>query len=96
MAGVHPSLVGGFLLASAPVLDAGRVVLEHAPLTAVVPSLLHTLGVEYVDMDSPAVSSLFLPSYLETHPIRTLAESQELSEEDEELVINRLRDLGYV
>ncbi len=96
MAGVHPSMVGGFLLASAPVLAAGGAVLEHAPLTAVVPSLLHALGIEYVDMDSPAVSSLFLPSYLETHPIRTLAESQELSEEDEELVINRLRDLGYV
>ncbi|HEV7235178.1 MAG TPA: hypothetical protein VGN15_03290, partial [Ktedonobacteraceae bacterium] len=96
MAGVHPSMVGGFLLASAPVLAAGEIVPEHAPLTAVVPGLLHALGIEYVDMDSPAVSSLFLPSYLETHPIRTLAESQELSEKDEKLVIERLRDLGYV
>lgn len=96
MAGVHPSMVGGFLLASAPVLAAGEIVPEHAPLTAVVPGLLHALGIEYVDMDSPAVSSLFLPSYLETHPIRTLAESQELSEKDEKLVIDRLRDLGYV
>ncbi len=96
MAGVHPSIVSGFLLAAAPVLVTGGTVFEHAPLTAVVPSLLHALGIEYIDMDSPAVSSLFLSSYLETHPIRTLAESQELSEEDEELVINRLRDLGYV
>jgi len=96
MAGVHSSMVGGFLLASAPVLAAGGAVHEHAALTAVVPSLLHALGIEYVDMDSPAVSSLFLPSYLEAHPIRTKAGSQELSEEDEELVINRLRDLGYV
>jgi hypothetical protein len=96
MAGVHPSMVGGFLLASAPVLAAGGAIQEHAPLTSVVPSLLHALGIAYVDMDSPAVRSLFLPSYLETHPIHTLAESQELSEEDEELVINRLRDLGYV
>lgn len=96
MAGVHPSTVGGFLLASAPVLSAGAAALEHVPLTAVVPSLLHALGIAYVDMDSPAVGALFLPSYLQTYPIRSQAESRELSEEDEELVINRLRDLGYV
>lgn len=95
MAGVHPSLVGGFLLASAPVLQPG-VAFEHAPLTAVVPTLLHALNIKYVEMDSPAVSTLFSPSYLETHPIRMDVKGQDLSEEDEELVINRLRDLGYV
>ncbi|SRR6266566_7587633 len=96
MAGIHPSMVSGFLLASAPVLLPGAAVLERVPLTAVVPSLLHALGIAYAGMDSPAVGALFLPSYLEAHPIRTRAENQELSEEDEELVINRLRDLGYV
>jgi len=95
-AGVHPSTVRGFLLASAPVLAPGVSSVEHAPLTAVVPTLLHGLNVEYRDMDSPAIDAFFSPSYLETHPIHTNVRSQELSEEDEELVINRLRDLGYI
>ena len=69
---------------------------EHAPLMAVIPTLLHALGVEYVDMDSSAVSTLFSSDYLETHPIRSATLSQELSEEDEELIIGHLRDLGYV
>jgi len=96
MAGVHPSRVGGFLLASAPTLQAGVLAPERTPLTAVVPTLLHALAIKYVDMDSPAVGALFSPSFLETHPIHIDMKSQELSEEDEELVINRLRDLGYV
>jgi predicted AlkP superfamily phosphohydrolase/phosphomutase len=96
MAGVHPSMVRGFLLACAPALIAGLSICECAPLTSVVPTLLHALGCRYADMDHPALSALFAPAYLQTHPIRTDIQSQGLSEEDEELVINRLRDLGYV
>jgi predicted AlkP superfamily phosphohydrolase/phosphomutase len=96
MAGVHPSALRGFLLASAPVLLRGVVAPERAPLTAVTPTLLHAAGVEYVDVDSPAVSALFSPAYLESHPIRSVSHNQELSEEDEELIISHLRDLGYV
>jgi predicted AlkP superfamily phosphohydrolase/phosphomutase len=96
MAGVHPSMLGGFLLASAPALARGISLPERVSLTAVLPTLLHALGVEISDVDSAAASALFDPSYLETHPIRSGLQSQELSEEDEELIINRLRDLGYV
>lgn len=96
IAGAHPSVMNGFLLATAPALAAGVSVHEHAPLTATAPTLLHALGVEYADMDAPAVDALFSPSFLETHPVRKDIQSQELSEEDEELVINRLRDLGYI
>src|SRR6266702_3232613 len=96
IAGAHPSVMNGFLLATAPALAAGVSVHEHAPLTATAPTLLHALGVEYADMDAPAVDALFSPSFLETHPVRKGIQSQELSEEDEELVINRLRDLGYI
>jgi hypothetical protein len=95
-AGAHPSQLSGFLLAAAPSLLAGVSPSEHAALTAIVPTLLHALGVEYVDLDGNAVAELFAPSYLETHPIRSGAQSQELSEEDEELIIGHLRDLGYV
>ncbi len=96
MAGVHPSMLGGFLLASAPALARGISITERVPLTPVLPTLLHALGVEIADVERPAVSALFNPSYLETHPIHSGLQSQELSEEDEELIISRLRDLGYV
>ncbi|QBD82030.1 hypothetical protein EPA93_41055 [Ktedonosporobacter rubrisoli] len=94
--GVHPSSVKGFLLASAPAFVPGRVASSTAPLIAGVPSLLHALGVEFSDVDGTAVSELFSEAYLANHPIRSGGRSQELSEEDEELVINRLRDLGYI
>ena len=60
------------------------------------PTLLHALDVKYVNMDSSAISTLFSYDYLETHSIRSGSQSQELSEEDEELIISHLRDLGYV
>jgi hypothetical protein len=96
IAGAHPNTLKGFLLASAPSIIPGIALPEPAPLTSVVPSLLHALDVEYAGMDSQALSGLFSPSYLEIHPIRAGLRSQKLSEEDEDLIINRLRDLGYV
>ncbi len=95
-AGIHPSLLSGFLLVAAPSLASDVSASEIVPLTAAVPTLLHALGIEYVDMASPAVSSLFLPAYLETHPVRSGLQDQEMSAEDEELIISHLRDLGYV
>jgi hypothetical protein len=89
-------MLSGFLLAAAPTLAERVIEYERAPLTAVVPILLHAMGVEYVDMEVAAVSTLFSEDYLETHPIRSAAQNQELSEEDEELIISHLRDLGYV
>jgi hypothetical protein len=96
IAGVNPTMVTGFLIASAPSLAARVTEYEHAPLTAVAPTLLHALGVEYVDMDSLAIGTLFSSDYLEEHPVRSSMHNQELSEEDEELIIGHLRDLGYV
>jgi hypothetical protein len=96
LAGVHPSSVEGFLLASSPVLALEVAKPLTAPLVAVVPTLLHALNSRYVDMDSPAIAALFSPTYLEAHPIPTATHLQKLSDEEEELVINRLRDLGYV
>jgi hypothetical protein len=94
--GVNPAMATGFLIACAPSLAARVTEYEHAPLTAVAPTLLHALGVEYVDMESLAIGTLFSSDYLEEHPIRSSTHNQELSEEDEELIIGHLRDLGYV
>lgn len=86
----------GFLLMAGPITAAGQVVAEPAPLTAVLPTLFHVLDVEYPDTTSPAIQDLFSPQYLEAHPVVHSSQGQDLSEEDEELVINRLRDLGYI
>lgn len=94
--GMHPQQVKASLLAVAPSLKANASLSESAPLTALAPTLLYALGVEYTAMDTPALESVFSPAYLEAHPIRSHIQSQELSEEDEELVIGRLRDLGYI
>ncbi|MFL5692020.1 MAG: hypothetical protein ACJ795_09460 [Ktedonobacteraceae bacterium] len=96
MSGAHPSLLRGFLLVSAPSMISGVSVSEPAPLISVVPSLLHAFAVEHAEVEGSALGCLFKPSYLEINPIRTDRQSQELSEEDEQLVIERLRDLGYI
>ncbi len=96
MAGAHPSTLRGFLLMSAPSIVSGSTLPGSALLTSALPTLLHAMGVEYGGMSSPVLGELFLPTYLETHPIRAALKNEELSEEDEELIINRLRDLGYV
>jgi hypothetical protein len=94
--GMHPSQLGGFLLVSAPVLASGFALTEHASLISVFPTLVHALGVELAELENPAIGALFDPAYLESHPIRSGGEGQKLSDEDEELIINRLRDLGYI
>ncbi len=96
VAGVHPSSSKGFLLAAAPGLAEGTKVADSSPLTALSPTILHALGVEYVDVESPAISAMFTPSYLETHPVPSGMQNSELSDEDEELIVSHLRDLGYV
>ncbi len=95
MAGAHPSVLKGFLLASAPPLVAGVSLPEPVPLISVAPSLLHAFGVQGTDADSAALDQLFKASYLESHPISE-RHNEELSEEEEQLIIDRLRDLGYV
>lgn len=96
VAGALPSTLTGFFLAASPAFAAGVSIMERSPLTAVAPTLLHALDVEYVDVDSSAISDLFTPAYLEAHPVLAGMRDQELSEEDEEKIIGHLRDLGYV
>ncbi|MGZ3622081.1 MAG: hypothetical protein ACXWPG_03190 [Ktedonobacteraceae bacterium] len=94
--GIHPSQLGGFLLVSAPILVHGVALSESVSLTRIYPTLLHALGVERAELEIAAISALFHPAYLETHAISCAKDNQELSDKDEELLFNRLRDLGYV
>jgi hypothetical protein len=94
--GAHPDSISGFLIASAPAFRQGATLSTHAPLTAVAPTLLHALDVKHGIMDSTALQECFDQQYLDAHPFRTTDQQQDLSDEEEELVINRLRDLGYI
>jgi Type I phosphodiesterase / nucleotide pyrophosphatase len=96
MAGAHPSMHRGFFLLSAPTVVPGRVLPEAATLTSALPTLLHALDVQHAGMDGQVLGGVFSLEYLETHPIAPAQNDGELSDEDEELIINRLRDLGYV
>jgi hypothetical protein len=93
--GAHPDSITGFLIASAPAFRQGTTLSTHAPLTAVAPTLLHALDVQHEMMDSAALQECFDQHYLDAHPLCTV-EQAALSDEEEELVINRLRDLGYI
>jgi len=94
--GAHPASISGFLLASAPAFVQGMILSEPVPLTVATPTLLHALEVSYGAMDSVALKEFFVPDYLNLHPIKETGDQQVLSDEEEELVINRLRDLGYI
>lgn len=92
--GVHPT--SGFLVASGPAFAQGKRLHAPAPLTSVAPTLLHALSVKHGPMDSSALQECFDADFLAGHPIHTVQQQQDLSNEEEELVINRLRDLGYI
>ncbi len=94
VAGTHPSDLKGFLLGSAPSLGSG--ITTSNQLVTVVPTLLHALGLDYTGLDAAPVQDVYSYSYLADHPLHEEGQEQGLSEEDEELVINRLRDLGYI
>lgn len=93
--GAHPDSITGFLVASAPAFRQGTTLSTHAPLTSVAPTLLYALDVKHGIMDSVALQECFDHHYLDAHPLDTVEQSA-LSDEEEELVVNRLRDLGYL
>lgn len=94
VAGTHPSSMKGFLVGTAPSLGNG--ITTSNQLITVVPTLLHALGLDYTGLDASPVQDVYSYSYLADHPLHEEGQEHELSEEDEELVINRLRDLGYI
>jgi hypothetical protein len=94
--GAHPDSINGFLIASAPAFKKGVTFTAPLPLTAIAPTVLHALQVKHALMDNTPVENCFDQRYLHTHPLHTTTQPQELSGEEEELIINRLRDLGYI
>lgn len=70
----------------------------QATLVDVMPSVLYLLGQPITEeLDGDVLSSMFTPAYLQQVPIRRVSSDEELlSDEEEGMIVDRLRDLGYL
>ncbi len=91
-----PSAPFARLIGSGPCLASGHV--ETGKLVDLVPSLMYLLDrpvPTYVDGN--VISTMFTQSYREQTPIRQLDSDDDLlSDEEEGMIVDRLRDLGYL
>lgn len=93
----------GIFLAKGPGIRKGTVV-EGARIVDVAPTVLYLMGDQVPDdMDGRVLTEVFDDAFIETHPIgHTTAASQverqagELTPEDQEAVLDRLKGLGYI
>jgi predicted AlkP superfamily phosphohydrolase/phosphomutase len=93
----------GVLIAKGPGIRAG-VKLEGATLVDLAPTILYLMGSRVPDdMDGRVLTELFEKGVVEAHPVlhaeadpEVARPAMDLSSEDQEAVLNRLRGLGYV
>jgi predicted AlkP superfamily phosphohydrolase/phosphomutase len=93
----------GILLACGPGLKKG-VTIEGATLFDLAPTILHLMGGRVPDdMDGRVLTELYEEPFLKAHPIvytealaETDGEAIDLSQEDQESVLERLKGLGYI
>ncbi len=71
---------------------------EKAALVDVMPSVMYLLDQPItMDVDGNVISSMFTPAYLQQTPIHRIdSEVDLLSDEEEGMIVDRLRDLGYL
>lgn len=84
------------LVASGPNLVSGLE--ETGALVDVMPTLMYMLDQPVPsNVDGSVISSIFTQAYLREFPLRYAADNDELlSDEEEGLIVDRLRDLGYM
>lgn len=70
----------------------------EASLVDVMPSIMYLLGQPIImDVDGNVITSMFTPAYAEQTPIQRINSDDELlSDEEEGMIVDRLRDLGYL
>jgi predicted AlkP superfamily phosphohydrolase/phosphomutase len=101
MTGMHR--MQGIFLARGRHLRQG-VKVEGARLTDLFPSILYLMGHKIPDdLDGRVLETIFQEEYLRAHPLRFVAATGEgssdalaTSDEDQQGVIERLRELGYL
>jgi len=93
----------GVLIAKGPSFKKG-VIVEDATLMDLAPTILYLLGSKVpTDMDGRILTELFEKAFLERHPIsyreavpEAARHAGEMSPEDQELILDRLKGLGYI
>ena len=99
----NPSSVQALLAPYARLIGYGPALLastsqQQAALIDVAPTLLYLLGQPIPRrMDGEVAAALVTPAYREQHKIRRIDEAEHArSDEEEGLIVDRLRDLGYL
>jgi hypothetical protein len=84
------------LIASGPALTNGHI--ETGALVDVVPSVLYLLGRSIpMQLDGNVISSIFTQAYRQQTPVQQMENEDDLlSDEEEGMIVDRLRDLGYL
>ena len=95
--------MNGIFIASGPGINRGGII-EDARIIDIAPTILHTLNSPVpMSIDGNVLESIYLNSYLRSHPIRYKDDYPKPSETDpdwksgeDEKVVERLRGLGYL
>ena len=84
------------LIAGGPCLNNG--ISEAATLVDVVPAIMYLLDRSIpTHVDGDVIASIFTPSYREQTPVKRFDSDDDLlSDEEEGMIVDRLRDLGYL
>jgi predicted AlkP superfamily phosphohydrolase/phosphomutase len=90
----------GIVILHGPGIAPGTA-LEGANIVDVAPSILYAMGLSVpADMDGRPLLAAFDAAHVTTHPVQTSGEQhaarEDYSAQDEEQVMERLRELGYV
>jgi hypothetical protein len=95
-AGLHPATVAGLVIAVGVSFATGQTIAQ-APLGGIAPTLLHTLRLPIpTSMDAAVITDLFAPAFMQQFPVQRAEQDSGLSAEDEEEIMARLQNLGYV
>jgi predicted AlkP superfamily phosphohydrolase/phosphomutase len=90
-----PSTTFARLIGSGPCLASGLV--ESGKLVDLLPGLMYLLDRPVpTHVDGNVILAMFAQSYREQTPIRQQDSDDELSDEEEGMIVDRLRDLGYL
>lgn len=96
VSGLHPMTVAGLACAVGAPFAPGRAVAQ-SPLMNIAPTILHALRLPIpANMDAEVIADLFAPAFMQQYPVQHADPGSDLSSEDEEEILTRLKSLGYL
>jgi hypothetical protein len=95
-AGLQPTTVAGLALAIGTPFAVGQVI-GQSSLLNVAPTILHALHLPIpTSIDAQVITDLFTSAFMQQFPVQRADPAPDLSVEDEEEIIERLKSLGYL